>query len=139
MQPSHVLWGAASGCAPICLETLLVQSSPFTAGLLCRCPRCGKGKLFQGYLKVAPACSACGLDLKFADSGDGPAIFVIFLVAPLIIVLALIVSAVFNPPPYVHLMLWIPATIIFSLLLLPPFKGVLIALQYRHDAHEGHQ
>ena len=52
---------------------------------------------------------------------------------------ALVVGAVFNPPPYVHLLLWIPATIIFSLALLPPFKGVLVALQYRHDAHEGHQ
>ena len=88
---------------------------------------------------MAPACSACGLDFTFADSGDGPAIFVIFLVAPLIIILALVVGAVFNPPPYVHLILWIPATIILSLALLPPFKGVLVALQYRHDAHEGHQ
>ena len=108
-------------------------------GFMCRCPRCGEGKLFKGYLKVAPACSVCGLDFKFADSGDGPAIFVIFLVAPLIIILALVVGAVFNPPPYVHLILWIPATLIFSLALLPPFKGVLVALQYRHDAHEGHQ
>jgi uncharacterized protein (DUF983 family) len=113
--------------------------SPFVAGLLCRCPRCGQGKLFKGYLKVAPNCAVCGLDLGFADSGDGPAIFVIFLVAPIIIILALMVSAAFNPPPYVHLMLWIPATLILSLALLPPFKGVLVALQYRHDAHEGHQ
>ena len=117
----------------------MAQPSPFLAGLLCRCPRCGQGKLFQGYLKVTPSCPVCGLDLAFADSGDGPAIFVIFLVAPVIIVLALIVGATFNPPPLVHLMLWIPATLILSLALLPPFKGVLVALQYRHDAHEGHQ
>jgi len=117
----------------------LAQPSPLTAGLLCRCPRCGEGKLFRGYLKVAPSCSTCGLDLGFADSGDGPAIFVIFLVAPIIIILALVVGAAFNPSPMVHLMLWIPATIILSLALLPPFKGVLVALQYRHDAHEGHQ
>ena len=117
----------------------MTQISPFKAGLLCRCPRCGEGRLFKGYLKVAPVCSACGLDLAFADSGDGPAIFVIFLVAPLIIVLALVVGAVFNPPPYVHLILWIPATLILSLALLPPFKATMVALQYRHDAHEGHQ
>ena len=60
----------------------------------------------------------------------------IFLVAPFIIFLALVVGATFNPPPYVHLLLWIPATLVLSLLLLPPFKGVLVALQYRHDAHE---
>ena len=114
-------------------------ASAIVTGLLCRCPRCGQGKLFKGYLKVAESCTVCGLDLKFADSGDGPAIFVIFLVSPIIIILALIVGAVFNPPPYVHLMLWIPATIVLSLALLPPFKGVLVTLQYRHDAHEGHQ
>ena len=117
----------------------MTQISPFKAGLLCRCPRCGQGRLFKGYLKVAPVCAACGLDLAFADSGDGPAIFVIFLVAPLIIVLALVVGALFNPPPYVHLILWIPATLILSLALLPPFKATMVALQYRHDAHEGHQ
>jgi len=112
--------------------------SPFLAGLTCRCPRCGKGKLFQGYLKVEPVCRVCGLDLKFADSGDGPAIFVIFLVSPIIIILALVVGAVFNPPPYMHLILWIPTTIVLCLALLPPFKATLVALQYRHDAHEGH-
>ena len=117
----------------------MTQVSPFKAGLLCRCPRCGEGKLFKSYLKLAPSCTACGLDLAFADSGDGPAIFVIFLVAPLIIALAMVVGAVFNPPPYVHLFLWIPATLILSLALLPPFKATMVALQYRHDAHEGHQ
>lgn len=117
----------------------MAQPQPILTGLLCRCPRCGEGKLFRGYLKVAPACSACSLDFRFADSGDGPAIFVIFLVAPIVIILALVVGAVFNPPPYVHLILWIPATLLLSLALLPPFKGVLVALQYRHDAYEGHQ
>lgn len=117
----------------------MAQPSPIVTGLLCRCPRCGEGRLFGGYLKVAPACLACSLDFKFADSGDGPAIFVIFLVAPVIIILALVVGAVFNPPPYVHLILWIPATLLLSLALLPPFKGVLVALQYRYDAREGRQ
>ena len=46
--------------------------SPFAAGLACRCPRCGEGQLFSGFLKVAPVCESCGLDLKFSDSGDGP-------------------------------------------------------------------
>lgn len=117
----------------------MAQPSPILTGLRCRCPRCGQGKLFSGYLKLAPVCTVCGLDLKFADSGDGPAVFVIFIVAPIVIALALLVGALFNPPPYVHLILWIPTTLVLSLLLLPPFKGVLVAQQYRHDAHEGHQ
>ena len=117
----------------------MAKPSPILTGLLCRCPRCGEGKLFSGYLKIVPVCAFCGLDLKFADSGDGPAIFVIFLVAPLVMILALAVGAAFNPPPYVHLILWIPTTLILSLALLPPFKGVLINLQFSNDAHEGHQ
>jgi uncharacterized protein (DUF983 family) len=116
----------------------MTRPAPIITGLRCRCPQCGTGRLFTGYLKLAPACESCGLDLKFADSGDGPAIFVIFLVAPIVMVLALVVGALFNPPPLVHLAMWIPLTLILSLLALPPFKGVMVALQFHHDAHEGH-
>ena len=115
------------------------RPNPILSGLACRCPRCGEGKLFAGYLKLAPACARCGLDYAFADSGDGPAVFVIFLVAPLVIILALVVGALWPVPPWMHLVLWIPTTIILSLLLLPPFKGVLVNLQFSNDAHEGHQ
>jgi uncharacterized protein (DUF983 family) len=111
--------------------------SPFVTGLTCRCPRCGKGRLFSGFLKVAPRCEVCGLDLGFADSGDGPAVFVIFAVAPLVIILAFIVEALFHPPPFVHLLVAIPAILILSLLFLRPFKATLIALQYRRNAGEG--
>lgn len=115
------------------------QPNPVLTGLLRRCPRCGQGKLFSGYLKIAPHCTNCGLDFKFADSGDGPAVFVIFLVAPLVIILALIVGALVPVAPWMHLVIWIPMTIALCLALLPPFKGVLVNVQYRHDAHEGHQ
>lgn len=113
--------------------------NPFKAGLLCRCPRCGQGKLFSGYLKVAPSCSVCGLDLAFADSGDGPAIFIIFVVGFIVMALALVVDILFHPPVFVHLALWVPTTLVLCFALLPPFKGLLVALQYQHDAHEGHQ
>ncbi|WP_297103927.1 DUF983 domain-containing protein [uncultured Devosia sp.] len=115
------------------------QPNPIIAGLKCRCPRCGRGKLFAGYLALAPSCAVCGLDYAFADSGDGPAVFVIFLVAPLIIILALVVGSIWTLQPWVHLLLWLPATVILSLVLLPPFKGVLIDLQYSNDAREGRQ
>lgn len=111
--------------------------SPFITGLKCRCPRCGEGPLFYSYLKVSKTCESCGLDLAFADSGDGPAIFIIFLVSPIIIALAMILDSLFHPSPIVHLALWLPATVILCLALLPPFKGIMIALQYRHDAKEG--
>jgi uncharacterized protein (DUF983 family) len=115
------------------------QPNPVINGLLCRCPKCGRGRLFKGYLQLAERCDQCGRDYGFADSGDGPAVFVIFLVAPLVILLALLVGAVFPIAPWMHLVLWIPTTLILCLLLLPPFKGVMVNLQYRHDAHEGHQ
>jgi uncharacterized protein (DUF983 family) len=115
------------------------QPNPVINGLLCRCPKCGRGRLFKGYLKLAESCDQCGRDYGFADSGDGPAVFVIFLVAPLVILLALLVGGAFPIAPWMHLVLWIPTTLILCLLLLPPFKGVMVNLQYRHDAHEGHQ
>jgi uncharacterized protein (DUF983 family) len=111
--------------------------SPIMAALSCRCPRCGKGRLFNGFLTLAPRCEHCGLDYSFADSGDGPAIFVIFAVSPIVVVLAMLVEALFHPAPLVHLALWIPTTIILCLLLLRPFKAWMIIMQYRHNAHEG--
>ena len=108
--------------------------SPFSAGFRCVCPRCGEGDLYSGFLKVAPRCESCGLDLAFADSGDGPAVFVIFAVAPIVIILAFIVEALFHPAPWMHLVLWIPTIIILSLWFLRPFKATMIALQYHKQA-----
>lgn len=93
---------------------------PFATGMACRCPRCDGGALFAGFLAVAPRCTSCGLDLSFAQSGDGPAFFVIFAVAPIVIFLAFIVEAIFHPARWMHLVLWIPTIIILSLVLLRP-------------------
>lgn len=117
----------------------MAAPSPILSGITCRCPKCGQGKLFKGYLSLAPACSVCGLDYGFADSGDGPAVFVIFLVAPLVIALALVVGSIVPMAPWLHLVVWIPVTLLLCLALLPPFKGVLVNLQFTNDAHEGHQ
>jgi uncharacterized protein (DUF983 family) len=111
--------------------------NPFAIGLSARCPRCGKGRLFKGFLGLEASCEACGLDYAFANSGDGPAVFIIFVVGFIVIGLAALVEALFHPPPFVHLMLWIPAVIVLSLALLRPFKATMIALQYRHQAEEG--
>jgi uncharacterized protein (DUF983 family) len=119
------------------MSEIELASSPFVTGLKCRCPRCGEGKLFSGFLVIVDRCAVCGLDLAFADSGDGPAIFIMFLVSPLVIILAVIVEALFHPAPFVHLILWIPTTIVLCLALLRPFKATLIALQYRNSARGG--
>lgn len=113
--------------------------SPFRAGVRCRCPRCGNGPLFSGFLTVADRCAACGLGLKSADSGDGPAVFIMFVVGPIVVALAFWVEFTFSPPYWLHMILWGPAILGGSLALLRPFKATLIALQYRHRAGDAGQ
>jgi uncharacterized protein (DUF983 family) len=110
---------------------------PVKTGFKGCCPRCGQGKLFDGLLKVRPACSACGLDNGFADAGDGPAVFVMLIVGFVILGLALWFEARFAPPVWLHALIWLPLTIGLSVWLLRSLKGVMIALQYRHSAQEG--
>ncbi len=110
--------------------------SPFRAGLACKCPRCGRGPLYSRFLTVAERCSVCGLDLQKADSGDGPAVFIIFILGFLAVPLALLFEAKVEPPMWLHVAIW-PALILGTALgLLRPVKGVLIALQYRHKASD---
>lgn len=109
-----------------------VPTSPWRAGLLCRCPRCGEGPLFAGLLTVAPLCDGCGLDLAAQDSGDGPAVFVILVLGALVVGLALAVELIFAPPLWLHMVLWPPVILIGAVALLRPFKATLIAFQYRH-------
>jgi uncharacterized protein (DUF983 family) len=110
---------------------------PSQTGMRGRCPRCGEGRLFNGFLDVAPRCQACGLDFSFADSGDGPAVFIMMIVGFLVVGLALFVEFTFSPPYWVHAILWIPLVIGLSLGLLRPLKGFMIAQQYRHRAEQG--
>ena len=111
--------------------------SPVLTGLTCRCPRCGKGKLFRGFLDLRPRCEACGLDYKFADSGDGPAVFVILIAGFIVVGCALVVEFKYGPPFWVHALLWGPLILATTLLPLRPMKGLMIALQYHHRAAEG--
>jgi uncharacterized protein (DUF983 family) len=113
------------------------KPSPIATGLACRCPRCGTGKLFQGFLDLRLRCEACGLDYSFADSGDGPAVFVILFAGFIVVFAALIVEFLYQPPFWLHALLWIPLILRVTLLPLRPMKGLLIALQYHHRAAEG--
>jgi uncharacterized protein (DUF983 family) len=108
-----------------------------TAALLCRCPRCGRGKIFAGLLNVVPRCSVCGLDISAQDAGDGPAVFVILILGGVVVLLAALVEIKFAPPLWVHIVLWLPTTLAGAILLLRPLKAGLIALQYRHLALGG--
>jgi uncharacterized protein (DUF983 family) len=106
------------------------------AGLTCACPRCGRGKLFQGFLSLRSRCDVCGLDYSFADSGDGPAVFIMFLAGFIVVFAALVTEVVYQPPLWVHAALWLPLILVVTLGPLRSMKGLLIALQYHHRAAE---
>ncbi len=110
---------------------------PVKAGLSGRCPRCGEGRLFKGFLGVGERCGNCRLDYSFADAGDGPAVFVILIIGFVVVGLALWMEVSYNPPLWLHFMLWIPLTLVLSLVTLRALKGLLIVLQYRNKAAEG--
>jgi len=106
-------------------------------GIACKCPRCGKGKLFAGFLHLRPKCESCGLDFAFIDSGDGPAIFIIMLAGAIVVAAALIVEVKYQPPFWLHAVLWLPLILVTTLLPLRAMKSLLIALQFHHKAAPG--
>ena len=106
-------------------------------GLACKCPRCGEGKLYKGFLTLRPNCEACGLDYAFIDAGDGPAVFIIMIAGFIVVGSALIVEIKYQPPLWVHAALWGPLILATTLLPLRSMKALLIALQYHHKAAEG--
>lgn len=110
--------------------------APILSGLRCRCPRCGEGALFKGFLTVAPACDRCGLDYGFADPADGPAFFVMSGVGIVVTGLFAWVEVAFHPPVWVHFATTFPLLIVGCLGTLRPVKAWLVASQYYHKAEE---
>ena len=101
-----------------------------------RCPRCGSGALFEGYLDLATQCSDCDLKNGFADAADGPAVFVILVAGFIVVALAVFVEISYQPPYWVHAVLWGPLAILIPLAMLRPLKGALVGLQYKNSAKE---
>src|ERR1700732_1237936 len=118
-------------------QTLPTVAESAMRGIACKCPRCGKGKLFQGFLTLRPACESCGLDYAFIDAGDGPAVFVILLAGFIVVGCALVVEFKYAPPFWLHAVLWLPLILVTTLPPLRSMKGLLIALQYHHKAAPG--
>ena len=101
-------------------------------GLKGRCPRCGEGRLFAGFLRVSDRCERCGLNLAAQDSGDGPAAFIMLIVGVLVVAPALIVEVKYGWPVWLHLAVWLPLAVVLCLVMMRPFKGALIGQQYRY-------
>ncbi len=115
------------------------EPSALAAGLRCRCPACGRGPLFEGFLKVRPCCPECGTDFSGQDSGDGPVAFIVLIVGAIVVALALLVEIAYQPPVWLHLLLWLPLALALVLALMRPFKATMIALQYKHRQHDFHE
>jgi uncharacterized protein (DUF983 family) len=101
------------------------------AGLLARCPRCGQGDLFEGYLKVRARCAVCGLSFAGHDTADGPAFFIMMPLSILTAVFALLFEVFVGPPMWVHMVIWPVFISVFAGLALRPVKATMVALQYR--------
>jgi uncharacterized protein (DUF983 family) len=104
-------------------------------GFLCRCPNCGKGSLFRGYLKPKLACTVCGEDLSHQRADDAPPYFTMVLVGHLVVPVMLAVSLSVDWSTTTHLALWLPLTLALTLALLRPVKGATIALQWALYMH----
>lgn len=93
--------------------------------------------MLTGFLTLKPRCEVCGLDYSFADSGDGPAVFIILFAGFIVVAAALVTEIVYQPPFWLHAVLWLPLILIVTILPLRPMKGLMVALQFHHKAAEG--
>ncbi len=120
-------------------ENYYQDFSPFKTGMRGKCPRCARGRLFDGYLTVAKKCSNCGLSFDFADAGDGATWFVMLFACVVGVGSIFGLEAAYSPPIYVHMLDGLVLIIIVPMLLLRPVKGLLLAQQWKMNAHEGKQ
>lgn len=101
-----------------------------------RCPRCGEGHIFHGFLTVRDHCEVCGLSYSFADPADGPAVFVqLFACVPGVIFIVML-EILARPGLWIHLAVGAPVLILTTVLPLRPIKGWLVAAQYTTRAQE---
>jgi len=104
-------------------------------GFVLRCPRCGVGKLMNGYIKVADTCSHCGLDLSAQRADDAPPYFTIIIVGHIIVPLMWAWERFYSPSMLLQGIVWLPTIAILTLLLLPRVKGATVGLQWAMKMH----
>ena len=105
-------------------------------GMMCKCPACGEGKIYTGYLKVAQSCDACGTELHHHRADDAPPYIVISIVGHALLALLLVVEdRVPGLPLWVHALLWPALALVACLWLLPITKGGLIGVQWALRMH----
>ncbi len=100
------------------------------AALTCRCPRCGRGKLFSGWIRISPRCAACGLDLSRVDTGDGFVVPILMVLGAIVVGAAMWVDFRFEPPLWVHAVIWPPVILVLALVMTRYLKSFLAVQQY---------
>lgn len=113
------------------------QPDVLPAALFGLCPRCGQKTLFANLTGFSDRCRSCGLDFSRYNVGDGPAAFLTLIVGAIVLGLALAVEANFQPPIWVHILLWVPLTVGAVTGSLRVSKAILLILEHRNDAREG--
>lgn len=111
--------------------------NPMKTGIKGLCPRCQRGHLFDGFLRLADHCEVCGLDYSFADPADGPAFFAMTIAAVPALLFGVWFQLSFDLPLWTHLITTLPLTVVACMLLLRPLKGWLVCSQFFHKAEEG--
>jgi uncharacterized protein (DUF983 family) len=97
-------------------------------GLLARCPVCGIGRLFAGFLRVAPQCAHCAAPLGLARADDAPPYFTILIVGHIVIPGMLIMQKLADPPNWLQAAIFLPLTVILAVGLIRPVKGATVGL-----------
>ena len=109
--------------------------SAMKRGFMCRCPRCGEGKLFRAFLKVDDHCTTCGLDYTPHRADDLPAYLVIIIVGHIVVPVVLWVETNYSPAIWLQMSIYLPFTFIASLVLLQPVKGAVVGFQWALRMH----
>lgn len=113
------------------------KPDPVRVSLSGLCPRCGAKTLFDGAIKFAPRCTACGLDFSTFNVDDGPAAFLTTIIGTLLVIGVLVLEATLGPPFWVHVVLWVPLTTIAVIASLRVAKAALLFFEYKNAAREG--
>ena len=104
-------------------------------GFMCRCPSCGKTRLFRAFLKVADTCPNCGTDLHHQRADDAPPYFTMMIVGHILIPSVVIVERAWHPEIWLQLAVWLPLTVFLTIGLLQPVKGAIVGLQWALRMH----
>jgi uncharacterized protein (DUF983 family) len=104
-------------------------------GMMCRCPSCGEGRLFTSYLKVTPACDHCGEVLSHHRADDAPPYLTIMVVGHIVVPMLMWLELRYEPALWIHFVIWLPLTLVMSLVMLPPIKGAVVGFQWGLRMH----